>query len=291
MDGHVAAATVRGTSHRRSHAPCQDAAVVGVRVSETHVADSDGDCGPLVVGALADGGGTRVLSHIGARLVTSFAKSSMLACWTAARFLAASEDELDTFWKDLIEDCRTLITEEAVRRSHGARQPLDPGAFACTLTTFMATRDRLAAAQIGDGFVVLGRSAESTPSADGEARFELLLQGRETEEASQVVWITATDCLADYQHAVVQDGPFDMVIASSDGIENIVLAPTGPVANELHPHQPFFDKLRGQLRHQAKFSENVSCEALNHRIAEILSDPELDNWVDDDKSVVVALWV
>jgi hypothetical protein len=263
---------------------------VGVRGSDTHAAESEGDCGPLAVGALADGGGSRVLSHIGARLAASFAKSSMLACWTYARFLAASKAELDTFWKALIEDCRTLISEEAARRSHGAGRPLDPGAFACTLTTFMATRDRLAAAQVGDGFVVVGRAAESAPSADGDARFELLFHGREAEEASQVVWITATNWLADYQHAVVQDGPFDMLMASSDGIANIVLAPTAGDANQLHPHQPFFAKLRKHLRQELMRCQTVSSEALNNRVADILSDPELDNWVDDDKSVVVALW-
>lgn len=290
MPFHMAAAAVRGISHWRSHAPCQDAAVVGVR-SLTQEGDPGGSCQQLVVGALADGGGSRVLSHIGARLAVSVAKSAMLTCWTAARFLNASEDELDIFWKDLIEDCRTLIAEEAVRRSQSARQRLGPGAFACTLTTFMATRDRLAAAQVGDGFLVFKRGAASASAMEGDARFELLLQGRETEEASQVVWITASDWITDYQHAVVDRGPFDMILASSDGIANIVLAPTEPDRNQLQPHHRFFAKLKGQLQQEIESSEAAGAEGLNHRIAKILSDPELDNWVDDDKSVALALWV
>lgn len=286
MPFHVAAGTVRGISHWRSHAPCQDAAVVGVGTASPHEGEPAGTCRQLVVGALADGGGSRVLSHVGARLAVSLAKSSMLTRWTAARFLAASKDELDIFWKDLIEDCRTLIAQEAARRSQR-----DPGSLACTLTTFMATRDRLAAAQVGDGFLVFARDAPSGSGAESNSRFDLLFHGRETDEASQVVWITAPEWITDYQHAVVDGGPFDMIVASSDGIANIVLAPTEPDPSRLQPHHRFFAKLEVQLQQEVKSSEAEDTEALNHRITEILSDPELDNWVDDDKSIALALWV
>lgn len=286
----IAAAMVRGTSHWRSHTPCQDAADVGIRhPGPADDARSGDPTQHLVVGAVADGGGSRVLSQIGARLVVSLAKASMAASWTAARLNRASPEALQAYWRLLFEDCRTAITDEARLRSANAEQPLAPGDFATTLIAFMATRDRLAAAQVGDGFLVYRKAptATSEPMA-----FELLFQNRETEEASQVVWITAARWEADFRAQVI-DGPLDMVIASSDGIEQIVLAPSDRDPGKMEPHQRFFSKLHAELQDATRSSAPVATRSdggLSNRLTNILSDPELDRWVDDDKSAALAFW-
>ena len=99
MSFHTAAQRVRGTSHRKSHAPCQDACRV--------VCKPDG-ADELVVGAVADGGSPRALSHIGARLAVSLAIASMKAVWNAHTMRQASVADLETYWRALYGDCRRL---------------------------------------------------------------------------------------------------------------------------------------------------------------------------------------
>src|SRR4051794_28121126 len=104
MAFHIAAQRSRGTSHRKTHKPCQDAC----RVALTPPGGRTSLPGPveLIVGAVADGGGSRALSHIGARMTVSLAVASMKSAWNARTMQDASPEELEAYWRRLCEDCR-----------------------------------------------------------------------------------------------------------------------------------------------------------------------------------------
>ena len=241
----------------------------------------------LVVGAVADGGGSRVLSHIGARLAANLAASLMTARWEAEGFCSASEADLESFWRALFTDCRNAIAHEAKLRSPPLGPAISPGDLACTLITFMATPERLAAAQVGDGFLVFSRQ---TAVSDDDEGHELMFRNRDTEEAGQVVWITASNWADDFRHGV-RTGPLEMVLASTDGIENVVLAAKAQAPGELVPHQRFFAALLKLMRKASvKPGERAGAPDadLDRRLEKILSDPVFDEHVDDDKSMALA---
>ena len=287
---HLAAYRVRGASHRKAHTPCQDACRVGV-VQTTH----DGGEAELVVGAIADGGGSRPLSHIGARLSVSFAASSMKLAWNAETLQRASAAELDVYWRALYEDCRRLLQVEAEARDlvdgDGAASI---GALACTLIAFMATRERCAMAQVGDGFLVVGRPSIVAGGEDQTAvDYQLAVQNRASERASEVIWLTETSWESDFRTRLL-DGPIDLIVASSDGMEKAVLTVSPEQPDMLHPHMRYFEQLREGCKQTVVEALNAGGQSdvvLERYLADVLTSPRLDDRTDDDKSMVLALWL
>src|ERR1044072_431298 len=106
MAFHIAAQRARGPAHRKIHKPCQDAC----RTARAPRVPSDNEKGDrpaeLIIGAVADGGGSRDLSHVGARLTVSLAVASMTSAWNARALQAASAEQFATYWRALCEDCR-----------------------------------------------------------------------------------------------------------------------------------------------------------------------------------------
>jgi Protein phosphatase 2C len=290
----IAAQRVRGASHRKIHSPCQDACGIG-RVLLADTADRETESKDLIVGAVADGGGSRALSHIGARLTVSLAVSSMKLRWNADRMEGASPDEFAAYWRNLCEDCRHLLRLEAESRAIFADEAgRNAGLFACTLVAFMATPNRLAAAQVGDGFLVVGRAVEEPKRRGaGGVEYVLVFKNRETEEAGQVVWLTASNWLDDLRTTVLL-GPVDFVVASSDGMEKAVLEAVPERPGELQPHYPYFEQFRTgcrQILEETRGSSGDPEPALRDYLTAVLSSPHLDDRTDDDKSMALAVWV
>lgn len=295
MSFSIAAQRVRGQAHRKNHTPCQDACRIAMADPGQNHGLSDREASDeLVVAAVADGGGSRALSHVGARLTVSLAVAAMTARWTASALDQASAGELEEFWKALCEDCRTLLRLEA--EAPGAsrcQEGRTAGAFACTLVAFMATRNRLTAAQVGDGFLVFGR-LPAEGGADGAVAFDyrLVFQNRETEEAGQVVWLTASNWADDLRIKTL-DEPVGFVVASSDGMEKPVLRLDDGEPSQLVPHSPYFEQLRHGCLETAKeagTAADARRRALDEYLSEVMSSPRLDDRTDDDKSMAVAVW-
>lgn len=290
MAFHIAAQRARGPSHRKTHKPCQDACRAA-RAPLIHSENEKGDRpAELIIGAVADGGGSRDLSHVGARLTVSLAVASMTSAWDAHSLQAASAEQLASYWRALCEDCRRILRLEAETRGIVGKDGLgDAGPFACTLVAFMATRERLVAAQVGDGFLVIGRSAGE---AEGQREYALAFQNRETEEAGQVVWLTASNWSDDLRTGVF-DGPIEFVVASSDGMEKAVLQPDVDVPSRLQPHGRYFEQLVAGCRDTVGEAETAGDDtriALDQYLAKVLSSPHLDDRTDDDKSMALAVW-
>jgi hypothetical protein len=293
MAFHIAAQRSRGSSHRKSHTPCQDSCRVG-RVFPDPQAPADGRI-DLIVGAVADGGGSRPLSHIGARLTVSLALSSMRSAWNPQTMQRASPADLEIYWRRLCEDCRRVLQLEAEARGFvdgdGAG---DRGPFACTLVAFMATRDRLVAAQVGDGFLVLGRP-DPAAGASGvtSLNYALAFQNRVTEYASQVIWLTASNWKDDLRTCVL-DGPVALVVASSDGMEKAVLQSSPARPGELSPYAGYVDQLAEGCRQtveETRATGAVSQSAMEDYLFAVLTSPQLEDRTDDDKSMALAIWL
>lgn len=291
MTFHIAAHRSRGTSHRKVHTPCQDACGVS-KVLPVATDKPTEDLRELVVGAVADGGGSRPFSHIGARMTVSLAISSMRSTWTAESMQLASPGDLEFYWRSLCEDCRRVLQIEAESRGFvDGNGAVDSGPLACTLVVFMATHDRLSAAQVGDGFLTVGRAVSD--SAAGSVDYSLVFQNRESEYAGQVVWLTAPGWENDLRTRVL-DGPVSLVVASSDGMEKAVLQASPERPGELAPHGRYFDQLAGgcrQVVEEARASQTASQKALENYLSAVLSSPRLDDRTDDDKSMALAVWL
>lgn len=248
-------ASVRGVSHIRSGAPCQDAA------SLWHSPD-----GRLTVGAVADGGGSLDRSDVGATLAASLAVSATAARLTAGGLDHATEEAFAAHWRAIITDIRATIALEA-RLTPGAT----PRDYGTTLIAFALMENRLAAAQVGDGFLVLGSG-----TATGAPNYQLVFPARPVEHVGEVVWITSSAWEEDFRSTLIETDA-DLVVASTDGLEKVAI-----LQREQRPFPGFFTPL-AQRAHLAR--SNAQLDALT---AAVISMKGLDAKVDDDKTLIVA---
>jgi hypothetical protein len=158
----VAAASVRGQSHRTENTPCQDA------VFEERSSYLSGVC-------VADGAGSCVASHIGARITTE---------WTARyvrREFAAMFEEPDAGSSKLLIDLKHHLTSEA------ALCGCKPSDLSCTLMfAFAETRRRevrYLCGNLGDGVILMQQNGIT----------KILMNADNGEFANQTWFVTSSD--------------------------------------------------------------------------------------------------
>ncbi len=281
---------VRGQSHLRNGKPCQDFAVLDLTPA---AAETGGDINNLAVGIVADGGGSRELSHIGSRVSALIAAALVSQVWTVSSLNAASEEKLESFWRDVFADCRTALTLEAETRNiYYPDQRPDFRPLATTLIVFMASRERVSAAQVGDGFLVVGRGVTQDSENDESIGYELMFQNARHEEASQVVWLTSSLWEDDFRTKTLS-GPIDFVLASSDGMDKACLQLGQGDDEDAVVHVPYFQKVQAGLKHYRQKSVvegGDEREGVNSYLDKLMTAEYLDEITDDDKSMAVAFW-
>lgn len=248
-------ASVRGISHIRSGAPCQDAGSLWQSPD-----------GRLLVGAVADGGGSLERSDTGAMLAATLAVSATAARLTAGGLDTASEEAFAAHWRTLIRDIRASIELEA-RLTPGA----SPRDYGTTLIAFALMEGRLAAMQVGDGFLVLGSGTSS-----GSPTYRLVFEAQPVEHVGEVVWITSSAWEEDFRSTLI-DTDADLLVASTDGLEKVAI-----LQREQQPFPGFFTPL-AQRAHLAR--SDAALEAL---ASAVISMKGLDSKVDDDKTLMIA---
>ena len=251
----VAAASVRGSSHERTGQPCQDA--------HRSVVLPDGT---LVV-AVADGAGSARLAEVGATVAV---RAAVEFCSTAvAKRINHSVRENDdekckALLSEAVSTARAAVEAEAAARGAASRD------LASTLIVALARPGLVAAAQIGDGAVIVveaggGTFAVTKPSS-GEYLNEttFLISPGADEQLQLGVWRGAVTSLA----------------AFSDGLQMLALQmPSGA------PHAPFFAPLFRFLANQP--DETKACDTLS----DFLRSPRLRERSDDDLTLVLAVRV
>jgi len=247
----VIGAAVQGLSHQKQGLPCQDALEYRCLPS-----------GILLV-ALADGAGSALHAELGAqaavrasvdRLITSLENDQPVECCEWAKVI----------W-ETFQIARTALEQLAEEHDEPLRS------FATTLTCLVATPERLAVGQLGDGAVV-------TVSEDDDLKTVTTLQ--RGEYANETNFLTQEDAL-DLVAIQVVDEQVQALAVMSDGLTRLALKRPN---NE--PHIPFFKPLFAFV--ESSTSSNDPAQA-NDALTEFLTSPRVCARTDDDKALVLAL--
>ena len=249
----VSSASVTGTSHHRSGLPCQDS-------SSYSIADE------VLIAAVADGAGSAAMSDVGSALAAETSVN------VAERLLREYHDHsphpvhetcLKRVVAGAVEEARRELHEESQRREVEVRQ------LATTLLLAVHTRDILAAAQIGDGAMVV---------SDGSGAYATFITPQSGEYANQTNFLTSTDAMSKLDVRVERvTGVGDRLAMFTDGLQNLVLR-----ASDDSPHAPFFDPVFAWMG-----SQPVSDDT-DRKLAAFLGSPTVTNRADDDLTLLLA---
>lgn len=247
---HVAAASVRGTSHERAGLPCQDAHVWAESAQG------------LLVAAVADGAGSARLAVEGAALAASRAVELLLQKLGSEPAPVAEDD---TTWRELLNGglaaARKALEAEATKRSVGLKD------LATTLSVLAAGSEFVAGAQIGDGALIVSDEAGGLRAVAGSAPGEYL---------NETLFLTSDDALGGAVSAVWR-GRVAHVALLSDGLRMVALRMPGG-----EPHAGFFSPLFQFIERQRDGQQ------ANRELAEFLGSARLRERTDDDLTLVMA---
>jgi hypothetical protein len=243
----VLGAAASGSSHERLGMPCQDALA--------YLASQDS----LLV-ALSDGAGTAARAEYGAQTAVQAALDTLAAALDEGLLTeqAGCQETLRAAFSAARSALESLAEIE--------QQPLP--AYAATLSLVVATADRLAVAQLGDGAVVAGESPD-----------ELFLVNRAQrgEYANETYFLTQEDALEQMQVAVYEKA-VSLLAVMSDGLTRLAIK-----LPSYEPHLPFFQPL-------FNFASQANEEAqATRQLVDFLTSERVCARTDDDKSLVLAV--
>lgn len=248
----VMAASVRGAGHEKTGQPCQDAFCWRVLSGE------EGGSGVLLA-AVADGAGSASLAEVGSSIAARAAVQAL--CDSAL----PTGDEHDEGWKDrlaaALRAARAEVEAEARSGNVAACE------MATTLIVAAATRELVAAAQVGDGALVVG---------DGQGNITALTVPQSGEYINETTFLVSPNALESAQ-AVVWRQDVTQLALFSDGLQMLALAmPQGA------PHGPFFAPL-------FRFAAGACDEqAAGERLARFLASPRIRERTHDDVTLLLA---
>lgn len=248
----VLRASVVGTSHAKTGAPCQDAS------DAARLPSSDGEVLGL---ACSDGAGSARLSHEG----------SSLAC---AAILGEVHDFLERHplraaTRDIVE--AWFVGVHAAIAARATELDAVPRDLACTLLLAVVGPDAAVFAQIGDGAIVV--------DASGGAEYAPVFWPQSGEYANMTYFATEPEALRHLSVALVHDRAVNEVAIFSDGLQGLALR-----FEERSAHAPFFRPMFAHLRRQPA----GDAPALDAGIRAFLDSPPVNGRTDDDKTLVLA---
>lgn len=275
-----------GTSHKKQEMPCQDYGYYKV------VKDS-------FVGAVADGAGSAKHSDLGAKIAVDTAieylsenllqilekQSSFVSVVSktskrqrrkkrkshrnvdrkALKVKRNFQIHLDKeIFVDVTTKVKTALEEKAKNENYSFED------LACTLLVVVATPDRFAAMQIGDGFIVV-RDRDNK-------NFEVLFPPDKGEYINETTFVTSSNAL-EAMRVKVQEGRPNFICASTDGLERVAIQ-----MNDWTAFTPFFKPLEEYLQ------ENNNLETDNKDLENFLNSEALNSRTDDDKTLLLCLY-
>lgn len=235
----------QGTRHRAHHVPCHDFGTLA-KPNRTSV-----------VGSIAEGASGRRLSHIGAQVA---AKAAADALDVLARSgTIPDEDDL----RRVLKRVRLTLAREAAERN------CTLGDLATTLIAFALTPNRIAAIQIGDGFLIAASPARPYHSVG---------PGMAKSGNGEVQYVT-DDEAEDAVAIALDEGPVSFVAAGTDGLQSLSLR-----AEDGRPHSSFLRPLNRYI------STAESDDEIHLGIREFLRSDRLAERVDDDMALMLCGW-
>lgn len=246
MPWRAATACVAGSAHVKAALPCQDASLFEIRDS-------------ILFGTIADGAGSAARSDEGAQAAVKAA----LAELKSHQWLSDTpRDDLEKRLRDACGKAREALNAAAAERA----LPADD--FACTLTLFAASKEWLAALQVGDGQLVVRRSES----------YDLIFKPDRGEYCNETTFLTSAGIDAGIQVSIVEGAPL-FVCAATDGIERVSLR-----YQDWTPHHAFYKPLEDFIAAAAH------PDAAARDIEEFLRREKLNQYTDDDKTLLLAAW-
>lgn len=242
-----------GTRHEQRGQPCQD---YGRYRTENG----------YLFGAVADGAGSAKHSEVGAQIAVESALDAIahqLCVSQALTYEEMAESAPEIFGK-VFENVLAALHREAQDSGFAL------GDLGCTLLTFAAASDWVAAMQIGDGLMVVRSSTEDT--------FELLFEPDKGEFINETVFVT-TDRAEESLRVCVHSSDRPFVCAASDGLERVAVR-----MQDWMPHAPFFSPFEACLRQLPTQSER------DLYLKTFLESDRLNSKTDDDKTMLACLY-
>ena len=250
----MVAASVRGTAHVRTGAPCQDAHAF------TLLADG------TLLAAVADGLGSVPLADVGARQAAEVAVAAMRRAIAAAPRRPCRVAKRPIIGAHVVHEAFTAARRALEVEARTRRVPLS--ALATTLLVVMVAPGGAASVgQLGDGVSVMG-------TRDGTLRRPIAPAN--TGAVNVVTPLTHPDALRAVRVATL-DG-VDAVVVCTDGLELFVAdSPAGT------PHEPFL----GPALRFAAASEDTA--RASRQLAEWLTSSHITAGTDDDCTLLLAV--
>ena len=238
-------ASVQGSSHLLEGVSCQDRQAF--RLSN--------EC--LLV-TVADGLGTAAQAHEGAQL----AVQAVIDC--AEGLLSMGPADNESGWQDVLK--ASFTTARAKLYEEATRQNCDLNDFATTLIFAIISNNWLAAANIGDGAVVL---------LDEDDTFSTVCTPQNGEYANETFSITQGDALEKIAYQILPVKVKNLALLS-DGLQRIAIHQI-----DASPHTPFFAPLFKQLLSITNASQAA------RSLANFLTSEKVRKLSGDDKTLLL----
>lgn len=248
-------ASVIGTSHEATGAPCQDAC----HVIRWQFGDEE-----VLLAAVSDGAGSASHSQIG----SSEAVQQILKLVTQAdvELPSIGPEHMRGWFQTVLEHLGTVAEREAV--------PL--GELACTLLLAIVWKNGAVFGQVGDGAWVVEKAGEWMSGTWPETG----------EYANVTVFLTTKDALAIGEEGALKhlqvkhvEGAVTCVAGFTDGIQMLALDYSTNV-----PFARFFNTIFRPLRTCKDETELIA------PLQQMLASEVITSRSDDDKSLVMAVW-
>jgi protein phosphatase 2C-like protein len=241
-------ASVQGVSHVRNGTPCQDS---------HHALEMDGG---ILVAAVADGAGSAAVSEVGSALAARAAVEKGVE--RIRRDLPLTDDAWVELLREVVLTARQTVLEQA------EAMELPPLDLATTLVFAITAPDRVAAAQVGDGAVVIRLADESLHSVTRPQAGEFI---------NETTFLTSPN-LENRMQLAFQRVPVTGVALFTDGLQMLALKmPQGD------PHVPFFLPL---LRFVSATDSQAQAE---NQLQTFLQSPRIRQRADDDLTLMLAV--
>lgn len=234
-NANYAANSARGSAHIANGFPCQDYSFIENIDGENYLI------------ALADGLGTALKSHIGAKIAVRY----------VARQLKKQFRLTNQIDENTVQDLFYQVNEHITRFAMRIKQPKRD--FATTLQLAYISSKTTIIAAIGDGAIVYRMSPEEA---------YLLFVAEENEYANQTSTVFDVAALK----TITLSGSPEFVLLSTDGMRSLLID-----EKQQKPFIPAFNYLNEQLK-------SIPAKDV---IASVFIDPEVKQRVDDDLSLAI----
>lgn len=250
----TAYASVIGTSHAATNAPCQDAGRCEVVVAR--------DGSEILIAAVADGAGSAAHSRDGSRMAVDSYLAEFSNLTKEDPTLASIDRAIVMQW---MHDLRDTIRQVAETQGHQFSE------YACTFLGTVITPARAMFVQIGDGAIVV-RDA-------GSDDYSWVFWPQNGEYANTTNFVTQQEFDSAIEVEFADIVPIEVGMFS-DGIERLVLDMAQRTV-----HTP---ALRPIFQWLARTDASKECREENPVLVAFLGSEKVNTRTDDDKTLVMA---